>query len=179
MDIIYIVCVKLEKIDGSFHYDPYVNPEDIKDIKLLACDNLLSLQNDNKEVIDMLSSICDVIIVPVTLDVYKSLEKELSNLLDNVEKAVDEAVEKIGIAYKTMGIKDFDIDEAKELMLSQALSCGNIGKVIDENCQMVDMADNYVVRDEDDEDDSDYTDDDYSEDDYDDDEYDDEINEDE
>ena len=71
-------------------------------------------------------------------------------------------------AYKVMGIEEFDAEQVKAQMLGQTLSYGNTGKVINDNYQVVDREDNYVIYDEDD----DYDEDD--EDDYDD--FDDDIN---
>lgn len=168
MDTIYIITYRLKKIDGGYYYDPCIDPTNINEIKLLACNDLVALQNENIEILDMLNSICDVVIVPVSYEVFSELEKDLKTLLSNAECAINEAVEKMEAAYKVMGIEEFDAEQVKAQMLGQTLSYGNAGKVINDNYQVVDREDNYVIYDEDD----DYDEDD--EDDYDD--FDDDIN---
>ena len=53
MDTIYIITSRLEKIDGGYDYDPCIDPTNINEIKLLACNDLVALQNENIEILDM------------------------------------------------------------------------------------------------------------------------------
>jgi gas vesicle protein len=171
-DTIYLACIRLEKVNGEFDYDPCVDPDSLDEIKLLACDNLVALQNENIEALDELRDIADVVIVPVTLDVYNELSKQLTELISDVSTKVDSAVSKLKEAYAIMGL-EIDEDNTKENMLEDVMTItGGAGKVLNNKFEIVDRADNYVIYEDEDDYDDDY--DDYDDDDYEDDDYDDE-----
>lgn len=168
-DLIYIVCTRMERVSGGYHYDPCVDPKSPTDIKMLACNDLMALQNENLDVIDELRNIADVVIVPVPLETYRVLEDELNSLVGKVDTKLDEAVEAMASAYRMMGIK-METEQIKQQMMAQASSCNSAGKVLNENLEIVERDHDYVVA----EDDYDYDDDEYD----DDDEYEDEDYED-
>jgi len=145
-NIIYLACVRLEKTSGGYDYDPAIDPKNPTDIKMLACDDLIALQNENMDALDALREIADVVIVPVPLDTYQTLEAELNGVMTQVDEKIEEAANSMAAAYKIMGI-EVDINEIKSTMMVQAGNCNGTGKVLNENLEIVDRADDYVTYD--------------------------------
>lgn len=165
---IYLACIKLPKINGGYDLDPCIDPTNQEDIKMLACNDLIALQIENKEALDALRFMeCDVVIAPISLETYISLENELKDMLKSVNENIAEAAEKMAKAYKLVGI-EFNENEIIEKMKSQVTANGSSGKVLNENLELVERADNYVVYGNNDDYDEDYEEDeeDYEEDDF-------------
>lgn len=148
-DIIYVVCMRLQRINGDYHYDPCVDPSSPDKIQMLSCDNLISLQTENKEAIDMLRMMGDVVIVPLPLDIYTELDKELNSLVSGVNTQIDEAVSKMAEAYKLMNI-ECDVNTLKTQMMTELTNCGSSGKVLNSDLEIVDRTDDYVLLGDDD-----------------------------
>lgn len=171
-NMIYLACIKMDKISGGYDLDPCIDPTSPDEIKMIACNDLIALQLENKDALNALGMIGDVLIVPVSLGIYNELNAELNNLMENVDKKLDEAVTNMVQAYKIMNV-EVDADEIREQMMESLTNFGSAGKVLNENLEIVERADNYVVYGEDD----DYEDDDYEDDDYADDEDDEDYDE--
>ena len=143
-DTIYVVCMKLERINGEFHYDPCLDPTSQSNPSLLACDDLIALQTDNSDAIRMLAEMGDVIIVPVSLETYVKLDDELKALLTSVDTQINEAVSKMMEAYKLMNI-DCDEKTLKNNMMAELADCGSSGKVLDSKLNIIDRTDDYIL----------------------------------
>lgn len=182
-ELIYVVCRRLQKVDGGADYDPVVNSGENGKAKMLAGENLVALQTENMGQIDALRDVADIVIVPLDEAKYNALNNELNGLIDNAAEKFDEAAKKLADAYKVMGIT-VNSKEMMSNMMEQAMTCGaGAGKVLNENLEIVDRASDYLTVEDDYEDEDDYDDEeeDYEDDDdYEDDEedYDDEDDED-
>lgn len=171
-DIIYLVCIKLDRESGGYHYDICINPEKNDEIEILACNDLVQLQLENMETINALRDMeADVVFVPVSLEKYRELDESLKQMMGSVNENINDAVNKMAEAYKLMSI-EVDIESLKSQMMESLTNYGSAGKVLDERLIITDRADDYIMfRDEEaayepDDDDEDYYDDDYEEDDY-------------
>lgn len=175
-NVIYIACLRLETLAGEYHYDPCVNPDGLEngeDIKLLACNDLVALQNENEEYFDMLwHDVAPVIFVPVSLEKYRELEDQLNNMMNNAKECIAASVEKMNEALRIMNVP-VNKEDLAEQMMNSMLGCAQAGKVLNSSFEIIDRDENYITYDE--EDDYDGDEEDYDGDDYEDDYEDDDI----
>lgn len=175
-NVIYIACLRLETLAGEYHYDPCVEPDSLENgepIKLLACNDLVALQNENEEYFDMLwHDVAPVIFVPVSLEKYRELEEQLHNMVKSAQECLEVSAEKMGEALKIMNVP-VNKEELMEQMMKNMLGLAQAGKVLNSSFEIIDRDENYITYDE--EDDYDGEEEDYDGDDYEDDYEDDDI----
>ena len=178
---VYLLARRLELIDGGCHYDPCVIPTiNVEETQMIAHENLVTLQEEFVEHINLFRGIADVIIVPVSEDVYNELANDLKNMITEFNEKITEAVTQMCNAYKLMGV-EVDAEATKMQLMQGMQGFSDAGKVIDSNMTLVERG-NYVLDEYEDENEDDYEEDDFDDsedDDYtelDDDDYSDEEN---
>lgn len=175
-NVIYIACLRLETLAGEYHYDPCVEPDSMKSggpIKLLACNDLVALQNENEEYFDVLwHDVAPVIFVPVSLEKYRELEEQLNNMIKSAQECIEASVEKMAEASRIMNVP-VNKEDIAEQMLKSMFGYAQAGKVLNSSFEIIDRDENYITYDE--EDDYDGEEEDYDGDDYEDDYEDDDI----
>jgi len=146
-DIVYLLARKLTTPDGGVHYDPCITqPENSDEIKIIASDDLIGMQNEFADDIEMLRQVVDTIIVPVNTDVYEALNEELNEILDEFKSSMSVAIEKMAEAYKIMGI-EFDMAEISDKINSGINKISDVGRVIAEDLTLTDRLPQYVADD--------------------------------
>lgn len=143
-DIIYLLCVEKERMTGGVHYHPVINTNNLNDIDIACCNNLIGLQNDYYDTIESIRNDCEkVIIVPVSFETYHELIRTLKETTDKAQEALTNAYDALKEAYRIMG-KDISLeqtisDRTKDLINRSS----SAGKCLDEDLNITDCDSSY------------------------------------
>lgn len=164
---IYLLCVEKERLSGGVHYQPVVDSDTSeKDVDLVCCDNLITLQRENRDIINSLIHNCEnIMFIPVSLEIYQELRNHLKDSIDKAQQALTSAYEALKKAYEIMG-REMNVEESVSDTTRNLLNNSSSGgKCLDEELNIVNCDSSYKENYyEDFEEEEDYEDDYYDED---------------
>lgn len=154
---IYLLCVEKERLTEGVHYHPVVNNSSMQEISIIGCNDLIELQKENREIIRALSDNCeDVMIIPVPLETYVTLNRILKENADNAQKALNTAYKELKKAYEIMG-KTLSLDDMLTSSVNSLLRKNtSSGKCLTEDLEIVDSDSSYREKYEESYEDDDY-----------------------
>ena len=177
---IYLLCVEKERLEGGVHYHPVVNADNLNNLNISCCNDLIALQNDYYDEMESIRNQYEkVMIIPVPFETYNELRRVLKETTDKAQEALTTAYNALKEAYKIMG-KELSLEETLSSRTKELLTKNSsVGKCLNENLEIVDCDSAYKSKYEDEWDEEEYEEEEYEEEEYDEDEYDEEYNEDE
>lgn len=142
---IYLLCVEKERLTGGLHYQPVVVKAEDNSVEIVCCDDLVALQHENKDIISNLIYNCeDVIIIPVSLEIYQELNFSLKESIDKAQQALNNAYDSLKKAYEIMGVEISVQDSILKSTNSLLLERASGGKCLNENLEVVESDSSYV-----------------------------------